>query len=190
MSFLVDPEKVQSLSEGKAHVDLPKSVFYNPVQEFNRDLTIAVIRTAVQELSELPFQQLENKQSNSSSDCSQLSNKIPQNNGSVIIEEVCLEKCLANVEFDNVKSDGMTEDSSVSPSSSRVPIGKEIRILEALAASGLRSVRFALEIPCVREVVANDFDRTAVEFIRHNAEKNGVAHLVKSSCADASMVMY
>ena len=30
--------------EGKAEVFLPSSVFYNPVQEFNRDLTISVIR--------------------------------------------------------------------------------------------------------------------------------------------------
>ena len=30
--------------EGKAEVFLPSSVFYNPVQEFNRDLTVSVIR--------------------------------------------------------------------------------------------------------------------------------------------------
>lgn len=29
--------------EGQAKTRLPKGVFYNPVQEFNRDLTIAVI---------------------------------------------------------------------------------------------------------------------------------------------------
>ena len=32
-----------TVTEGKATVFTPKSVFYNPVQEFNRDLTIAVI---------------------------------------------------------------------------------------------------------------------------------------------------
>lgn len=31
------------VAEGQAKVSLPKGVFYNPVQEFNRDLTILVI---------------------------------------------------------------------------------------------------------------------------------------------------
>ena len=38
----LDVEK-QEILEGKAKVFTPKSVFYNPVQEFNRDLTIAVL---------------------------------------------------------------------------------------------------------------------------------------------------
>jgi tRNA G26 N,N-dimethylase Trm1 len=33
------------VSEGKATILLPEKVFYNPVQQFNRDLSIAVIRT-------------------------------------------------------------------------------------------------------------------------------------------------
>ena len=32
-----------NVSEGKADIFQPPSVFYNPVQEFNRDLTIAVL---------------------------------------------------------------------------------------------------------------------------------------------------
>lgn len=31
------------VSEGQAEAYLPKGVFYNPVQEFNRDLTVLVI---------------------------------------------------------------------------------------------------------------------------------------------------
>ena len=37
-----------------------------------------------------------------------------------------------------------------------------------------RSVRFALEIPGVKEIVANDFDSTAVEYIRRNIQHNKV----------------
>lgn len=37
------PDYGERITEGKADVYLPKSVFYNPVQEFNRDLTILVI---------------------------------------------------------------------------------------------------------------------------------------------------
>lgn len=65
-----------------------------------------------------------------------------------------------------------------------------IRILEGLAASGLRSVRFGLEIPGVKEIVANDFDKAAVEIIKENIKINKMEHLIKASNGDAAMVMY
>ena len=38
------PQEAPSvIEEGRAAVPLPPGVFYNPVQEFNRDLTVAVI---------------------------------------------------------------------------------------------------------------------------------------------------
>ena len=67
---------------------------------------------------------------------------------------------------------------------------KGLRILEGLSASGLRSVRFALEIPGLREVVANDLDSCAVKFIRQNVAHNNVQGLVTPSHGDASLVMY
>ena len=60
-----------------------------------------------------------------------------------------------------------------------------IRILEGLSASGLRSIRYAKEIPGVREVVANDFSARAVENIKRNIKHNGVEDRVTSSHADA-----
>lgn len=49
-----------------------------------------------------------------------------------------------------------------------------IRVLEALAASGLRSVRYYKEIPTVRSVLCNDFSADAVSSIRRNVEYNGL----------------
>lgn len=65
-----------------------------------------------------------------------------------------------------------------------------MRILEGLAASGLRSVRFCKEIPGVRQVIGNDFSRDAVATMEKNIELNDVGHLMKASCADAAMLMY
>ncbi len=39
-------------------------------------------------------------------------------------------------------------------------------MLEALAASGLRAVRYAMEVEGVHKVVANDFDAVAVASCR------------------------
>lgn len=65
-----------------------------------------------------------------------------------------------------------------------------LRILEGLAASGLRSVRFCKEIPGVREVVGNDFSYDAVATMKENIELNDVSHLMTASCEDAAMLMY
>ena len=60
-----------------------------------------------------------------------------------------------------------------------------LRVLEGLAASGLRSVRFALEVPGLQSITANDFSTKAAHLIARNAEYNGVSHLLQSSCRDA-----
>lgn len=65
-----------------------------------------------------------------------------------------------------------------------------IRILEALAASGLRSVRFCKEVPGIREVVGNDYSHDAVKTMKDNIKLNDVGHLMTASCDDAAMLMY
>lgn len=88
------------------------AVFYNPVQEFNRDISIAVIR----EYSKIFREEREAK-------------KKP---------------------FEG------------------------IAIMEALAATGLRSVRYLKEIDNVRSLIANDWDPKAVELIKKNMEFNDI----------------
>ena len=67
---------------------------------------------------------------------------------------------------------------------------KGLRILEALAASGLRSIRYALEIPGVESIVANDISEKAYRSIQRNVEHNGVHNVVFPSHRDASILMY
>lgn len=59
------------VKEGKAEVLYPPYVFYNPVQEFNRDLTIAVISQFAKEKIRNSEQTLKNKQR--SAECKQAS---------------------------------------------------------------------------------------------------------------------
>lgn len=93
-----------------------------------------------------------------------------------------------------------------------------LRVLEALSATGLRSVRFTKEVPVsalpraapraraaravasprrharaqrLKEVVANDMDPAAVDTIRRNAAYNDVpGGKLIPSCADAIALMY
>lgn len=120
------------VKEGQAEVLFPSlnDVFYNPVQEFNRDLSTAVIQAHAAQ----HFDVLEHEAG-----------------------EVC--------------EDGIT-------------------VLEALAASGLRSIRFAKEIRGLKSVVANDWSKQATESIRRNVTHNKVDQLVTAHNGDASLLMY
>lgn len=69
-------------------------------------------------------------------------------------------------------------------------VTKKITILEALSATGLRSIRYAQEVNHIDEIIANDWSREAVKQIDRNIEHNKVQHLVKSSMSCASALMY
>lgn len=51
---------------------------------------------------------------------------------------------------------------------------KKITILEALSATGLRSIRYAKEIQGIDKIIANDLDADAVEAIQRNIDHNGL----------------
>ena len=57
------------------------------------------------------------------------------------------------------------------------PSRRGIRILEALSATGLRSIRYARELPPsgVHSIVANDLDPAAVAAIQRNVDFNMLA---------------
>ena len=61
----------------------------------------------------------------------------------------------------------------------------EITLLEALSATGLRAIRYALEIQDLSKLIANDLSKEAVKTIERNITHNNVGKLVKSSLSDA-----
>ncbi|XP_041640287.1 tRNA (guanine(26)-N(2))-dimethyltransferase [Cheilinus undulatus] len=159
------------VKEGKASILFPSAneVFYNPVQEFNRDLTCAVITEFARDM------------------LAQRGVKVvvPGEKDRVVVS-LSEETNEADVQAEQKNgADGPAETATVGEKCER-----GLRVLEGLAASGLRSVRFALEVPGLHSVTANDFSTKAAALIARNAEHNGVSHLLQASCKDASMLMY
>ncbi|KAL4709468.1 hypothetical protein ACJJTC_012805 [Scirpophaga incertulas] len=131
-------EKV--IREGPAEICLVNDkVFYNPVQEFNRDLSVLVLN--------------------------------------VFLEDYKREK----LEF--LRKKGKINDSESEPKI-------EVNLLEALSATGLRSIRYAKEVPSITKIVANDISESAVKTMNINMKHNQVDHLVETSHDDACMLMY
>ncbi|XP_012088060.1 probable tRNA (guanine(26)-N(2))-dimethyltransferase 2 [Jatropha curcas] len=65
------------------------------------------------------------------------------------------------------------------------------RVLEALSASGLRALRYAIEVEGIGQVVALDNDKASVDSCRRNIEYNGrvAKSKVESHLADARVYM-
>ena len=63
-----------------------------------------------------------------------------------------------------------------------------ITILEALAASGLRSIRYAKEIGNVKKILSNDMSEEAVDSIKRNVKYNKVEDIVIPNKGDAMYV--
>lgn len=67
--------------------------------------------------------------------------------------------------------------------------GKKIRACDALAGTGVRSIRIAVETDVAGEIVANDLSRNAYELIKVNIELNNVGDIVKASNLDANELL-
>lgn len=134
---------LQEVQEGRVCVRLPRGVFYNPVQEFNRDMTVLLLRYFAE---------------------------------------------LRHAEWQAKRAKTRAQQPADSPADGSEEY-KGLRVLEALAASGLRSVRFAREVPRLDCVLANDVDPEAARLIAENAAANGVSHVVRACQEDALDVM-
>ncbi|XP_065071496.1 tRNA (guanine(26)-N(2))-dimethyltransferase-like [Rhopilema esculentum] len=145
------------VKEGRAAVLYPasESVFYNPVQQFNRDLSIL----AIKEFISIYCKEWEEKEKTKQS-------RHTKSSHNEMLQE---------------------QQSSQGMEATHRP---KVRVMEGLAATGLRSIRYALEIDGIGEIVANDISKAAVENIERNVGHNKVDSIIKPSLNDAGLLMY
>lgn len=65
-----------------------------------------------------------------------------------------------------------------------------MRVLEALSATGLRSIRYGKEVPGIKQIIANDLSSSAVKSIEKNIQLNNLENLITASEANATTLMY
>lgn len=162
------------LKEGQAEILMRgNDVFYNKAQIVNRDLSIAVVRAFLIKREEEPMNARNKKK------CSTQTHSQPEEKGD------------AKSQHDGAPTN--TADSKREDAKSEVVISpaKPLRILEALAASGLRALRYAREVDGVGSVIALDNDEVAVESCKRNIKLNGsiAATKVHPVHADARVYM-
>ncbi|CAJ1947188.1 unnamed protein product [Sphenostylis stenocarpa] len=199
------------IKEGEAEILMhaKNEVFYNKTQVNNRDISIAVLRTFLSKRKQGHEAYLSKRRKGApkvpeGDDSSELvKEEVPdttppedhKSNGECRIEEeISPEEPCSTVEEALVKA---TEEGSTTEEQINLSVGKgrrELkppRVLEALSASGLRSLRYAREVDGIGQVVAVDNDQASVEACRRNIKFNGSVAVskVESHLADARVYM-
>ena len=180
------PEGHQLITEGSIQMMYPQSensVFYNPVQVQNRDLSILMISLYAQrniernwivhKKKEVRKQLIEKKGDPMKADSKEERKKKLAEFDEEIKERVQKEK--KGVDFSK-----LTRDSGFNSGAANGETSSGLTILEALAASGLRSLRYWKEVPGISSITINDLDPVAIELARENVVRNGM----ESSLAD------
>lgn len=178
----INPDGTKSVKEGSAEIIFDSQVFYNPIQEFNRDMSVAAIKI----WSQMAFAYKYNKQSKTPKEFNIRTKLIPQGGKT---EQTKKEK----------KHESQLK--KVQELYGTMPYGTidvyaddfnnmGFTVLEALSASGLRSIRYAKEIPKIKSITSNDLLKEAAEAIDRNAKYNNVDHIVSANQGDACQVLY
>jgi len=171
------PEGHQLVTEGQVTMVYPRdenSVFYNPVQVQNRDLSVLMIgvharmraerRWSRAKRKELRRAMLQAQRDEVGEDELKNEGKEQRKARAARFERDLTDA--VNEAREGVDFDGMTAESAGTDDG--------MTIFEALAASGLRSLRYWKEVPGVRAIVVNDLDPVAVEMCRENVVRNGL----------------
>ncbi|KAF3910442.1 hypothetical protein ABW20_dc0106773 [Dactylellina cionopaga] len=196
----VDGITYQVQPEGLAKILLPAdakkhAVFYNPIQQFNRDLTMAVTRGYC-EILEAERKTAKRKhrggfKHNKRRRSDEKGNAVValENAENEAIDEDTNEDGI-RFHIDGAGDVGMADASPTNESDDSTKPKPRFAVLDALSATGLRALRYAKEIPFVTSVTANDMSESAAESITRNIEFNQVPHIIKASLDNAIGHMY
>ncbi|KAL1981245.1 hypothetical protein VTN96DRAFT_2844 [Rasamsonia emersonii] len=193
-----DPSKPHK--PGQKGGELQASVFYNPVQRFNRDLSVLAVKAYGEHLLAVKKQKAEKRRQKGIEGGNPRGKKRKRENedDDVGNDRPSVENpgsgATAGVnEVDVMDTSGSTTASSETkePDSNVLdPKTQSFQILDALSATGLRALRYAKEIPFATRIVSNDLSPSAIQSMKVNIEYNGVEKIVQPNNGDARVYMY
>ncbi|CAK7198804.1 RNA methyltransferase tRNA(m5U54)methyltransferase [Sporothrix eucalyptigena] len=239
-----DRKERQNGGGGPAIEDHPQQVFYNPIQQFNRDLSVLAIKAYGTHLNEKRVEavlqkkeQLVSKKRKRKEERRNRANEAGQSATTEPTEEdvgakanedsmedvqtgeeerpAKVEKLAEGQDVAQASTEAASQVIPVAPaaqsqdpsqaqptsdsappqsppstSSSSLLTPPDIRILDALSATGLRALRYAHELPFGVSVTANDLLAAATESIRRNVALNGLTDKIEVTQSDALAHMY
>lgn len=192
------------------------SVFYNPIQQFNRDLSVLAIKVFADHHLALAQQQSarhgrkkkargkkRKREEEEEEEADGPDEAGTASNGGGEPGETASKKPRAEdanqsnhaeqgVDGELATAVPLAENAGDQQQSlpSAPPRKVNFQILDALSATGLRALRYAKEIPAATRIVSNDLSALAVDAIKKNIKYNEVEDIVRPNVGDARAYMY
>ncbi|KAK8179391.1 S-adenosyl-L-methionine-dependent methyltransferase [Phyllosticta citribraziliensis] len=176
-----DPKKA---NKGESDEERQK-VFYNPIQQFNRDLSVLAIYAFGE--SFLAEKEAKRKQQDKRK-AKAKANKKRKPVGDGHEEQHTGNENKRQRTGDEAEKNA--EEAEQNASTNGVAKKPAFRILDALSASGLRALRYAKEIPFATSITGNDLSPDAVRAMKLNVIHNQVEDVVKPNAGNAVAHMY
>ncbi|KAF1829611.1 TRM-domain-containing protein [Decorospora gaudefroyi] len=224
-----------TIKEGLAHILVPRGVptstdpklskeetqkqqvFYNPIQQFNRDLSVLAIKTFGQDSIQRKLNRHEQfrkknarrKQTSKgkrltmepredvneapgvpgTEDAPSKKRKLAESEAEEGAVPSKKQKVIENGEEQETADEGIQDDSAAT-NGERPSWKPPFTILDALSATGLRALRYAQEIPFATAITSNDMSQKAVESIKLNVKHNKLQDKITPNTGNAIAYMY
>lgn len=181
-----DGKQYRLVKEGKATILVPhgakigedrgevQQVFYNPIQQYNRDLSVLAIKTYGEDILAKRKEKILAK-----------SNKLGKNKKRKRDET---DETGPSTETETTAT--LASDQATEPLEEQKAHKSTFTMLDALSASGLRALRYGHELPFVTSINANDLSKSAAESIKLNVSHNGLDDIISVTNEDALAHMY
>lgn len=207
--------KVDDDSKDAPTEEEQQKVFYNPIQQFNRDLTVLAIKAYGEEVvarrraaTEKKIINKKRKRDEAEDGKTQKHDAAPAVPADAVAPVSETTALAPEQSGDPMDISEEQPKESQAPSSESAETGEpkadasngapklrnlhppKFTILDALSATGLRALRYTQELPFVTSVTSNDLTPSAVEAIKRNVAHNGVEAKVNVTQGDARAHMY
>lgn len=181
-----DGKQYRLVKEGKATILVPhgakigedrgevQQVFYNPIQQYNRDLSVLAIKTYGEDMLAKRKEKMLAKSSKLGKNKKRKRDETDEAGPSTEAETTAT---LASDQATEASEEQKTHKSTFT-------------MLDALSASGLRALRYGHELPFVTSINANDLSKSAAESIKLNVSHNGLDDIISVTNEDALAHMY
>ncbi|EED14199.1 N2,N2-dimethylguanosine tRNA methyltransferase [Talaromyces stipitatus ATCC 10500] len=200
LAYILKPisDKPPNLKPRGSGFEQQASVFYNPIQQFNRDLSVLAIKAFANHHVALVREQNLNRLNRRKK--GKEGKKRKREEGEEDDVDVDGEEVMKKHHGEGDEGQRRAADEVVTgfvppeagadaqKSASTKPVN--FQILDALSATGLRALRYAKEISTATKIVSNDLSAAAVEAIKLNIKYNQVENIVRPNVGDARAYMY
>ncbi|KAJ5295106.1 hypothetical protein N7508_009927 [Penicillium antarcticum] len=194
LAHILNPPAQEAASKGPKKFlkeeDQSQSVFYNPIQQFNRDLSVLAIRAYGEHAMDLRKKKTDQKMKKRAGNGEKKRKREDDETESEQVPRPAPKEGEQGNAEETEQPVSAPVDQQIDANPEKQHPPPAFTVLDALSATGLRALRYASELPFVTKVVGNDMSESAIKSMKTNIEYNKLEDRIQPNLGDARAFMY